>query len=99
MLTTTYVNKTFDTPTGGIYNVKSMSEKALDKSPRIVLAKPDMETVKRARRWLRGAAMLLADASNGDPLIERLAGEASIVALLAEVAILEYEDPAQQPSA
>jgi flagellar basal body P-ring protein FlgI len=78
-----------------------MSEKNIDNSPRIVLAKPDIETVKRARRWLRGAAMLLADASNGSEMIDRIAREASTLALMAEVAVLEYsEDPdPHQPSA
>lgn len=75
-----------------------MSEKNIDNSPRIVLAKPDIETVKRARRWLRGAAMLLADASNGSEMIDRIAHEASTLALMAEVAVLEYsEDPDPHP--
>ena len=75
-----------------------MSEKNIDNSPRIVLAKPDIETVKRARLWLRGAAMLLADASNGSEMIARIAREASTLALMAEVAVLEYsEDPDPHP--
>lgn len=63
--------------------------KGIDKPPRIVLNQPDMNVVDQARRWLRGAAMLLADASNGDPVIERLACETSSLALVAEVVVQE----------
>jgi len=72
---------------------------AIDKEPRIVFAKPDIEAVKQARRWLRGAAMLLADAANGSPMIEQIARETSTVALMAEVAVLEYSEDPEPPSA
>jgi hypothetical protein len=65
----------------------SRAKKCLDKHKVVVKQKPDMETVKRARRWLRGAARLLADASNGDSAIEHIAREAASVAVLAEVII------------
>lgn len=76
----------------------------VDNDPRIVLAKLDIEAVKRARRWLRGAAMLLADASNGDELIDRIADEAAVLANMAAIALHEYgENPPphepHQPSA
>ena len=44
----------------------------------------------RARRWLQGAAMLLADASNGDPVVEKLAHEAMILSSVTEVVAYEY---------
>lgn len=68
-----------------------MANETLDTSPTIMLANPNVDTVKRARRWLRGAAMLLADASNGDPIVERLACEASTLATVTEIALYELE--------
>lgn len=59
----------------------------LDSKSSIMLAKPDVEMIKSARRFLRGAAVLLDCASNGDPFIERLAGESSVLANMAEVAL------------
>jgi hypothetical protein len=49
----------------------------------------DLETVKKVRRWLRGAAMLLAEAANGDPAIEHIAREVSDAATMTEAAILD----------
>jgi hypothetical protein len=66
-----------------------MAKKHLDKLLPVVSKKPDVEAIKQARRWLRGAAMLLADASNGVPTIERLAREA--IALSAVAEILEHD--------
>jgi len=68
-----------------------MTTKAIDKSPSIVLASPDMETIKRARRWIMGAARLLADASNGDSAIERIATEAACLAAVTDVVIADRE--------
>jgi hypothetical protein len=70
--------------------------KTLDEQPRIVLAIPDVFVLKKARRWLRGSAMLLADASNGCAMVERIAREAATVATMAEAAIIEYEEDSPQ---
>lgn len=63
-----------------------MSDNHIDNTPRIVLDKPDIKKINTARRWLRGAAMLLAESSNGDEFIDRLANEASVLANMAEIA-------------
>jgi hypothetical protein len=77
----------------------NVSDVTLDKTSasvidgnRITLQVPDLETLKKARRWLAGAARLLGDASNGCPMVERIACEAATVALMAEVAVLEYSE-------
>lgn len=69
-----------------------MSAQTIDNSPRIVLAAPDIDKIKQARRFLRGAAELLADASNGNEFLDRVAGEASTLALMAEIAIHEHSE-------
>lgn len=63
-----------------------MTDESIDNKPRIVLDKPDLEKINTARRWLRGAAMLLAESSNGDEFVDRLANEASVLANMAEIA-------------
>lgn len=67
-----------------------MANKYLDNQPRIIPKKPNTEVMMRARRWLQGAAMLLADASNGDPVVEKLAHEAMILSSVTEVVAYEY---------
>lgn len=62
-------------------------ENPIDTTPSIVLSKPDAEAINRARRWLRGAAALLAAASNGDPTIEKIAAEASTLAVVTEIVL------------
>ena len=66
-----------------------VANNSLDKSPRIVLAKPDVATLNRARRWILGAALLLDKAANGDPVIERLAREAMQLSVVAEIVLAE----------
>jgi CheY-like chemotaxis protein len=67
------------------------SLESLDNKPSIVLANPDLEAVKRARRWLRGAALILHDAANGHETVERIASEAALLADLAAIAIFDLE--------
>ena len=78
--------KTVDNGAGNVLT------KSLDKSSSSVVGKPDVEAIKRARRWLRGAAKLLAEAANGCPMVERIACETQTVALMAEVAACEYSE-------
>jgi hypothetical protein len=65
-------------------------ESSIDNSLRIVVSKPNIQTLNRARRWLRGAAALLADASNGDRVVEKLACEASTLSVMTEIIAREY---------
>jgi hypothetical protein len=54
---------------------------------RITNAPPDVTQLNTARRWLLGASKILADASNGDELVDRIAGEAAVLANMTEIAI------------
>lgn len=73
-----------------------MTQNRIDAIPPAVLRiegiPPDVEKAKLARRWLMGAAKLLADASNGDPVMDRLAREASLLSTVADVVIHEYQE-------
>ena len=71
------------------FGYSHMTKKVIDKNPRIVLGKPDVAKIEMARRWLRGAARLLDDASNGDELVDRIAHEAAILANMAEIALFD----------
>ena len=62
---------------------------ALDNKPQLVLAKPDLALMNTTRRWLCGAARLLADASNGDPAVERLACDICNMAQVTAIVIDE----------
>ena len=68
-----------------------VSQKHVDKIQVIVLETPDVNKIRQAKKWLHGAAMLLADASNGCEMVERIAKEAQTVALMAEIAQNQYE--------
>jgi hypothetical protein len=77
-------HKSLDNPTPAV-----VTNNGIDKSPRIVLAKPDASTLNQARRWILGAALLLDKAANGDPVIERLAREAMQLSVVAEIVLAE----------
>ena len=68
-----------------------VTKTGIDNQVPIVLANPDIEAVKRARRWLRGAALILHDTANGHETIERIASEAALLADLAAIAIFDLE--------
>ena len=78
--------KPVDTSSNSVF-----TKKYIDNHVSIVLANPDVEAVKRARRWLRGAAMILHDAANGHELTERIASEAALLANLADIALFDLE--------
>jgi len=54
--------------------------------------KPDIFVLNKAHRWLRGAAQLLADASNGCRDVEELACEVSRLASVTKIVAYEYQE-------
>lgn len=68
-----------------------MPQDCIDTTPRIVLSKPKLDDLKRARRWLRGCAELLDRASNGDEFVDKIARESALLATMAEIAIADQE--------
>lgn len=66
-----------------------MQIQAIDNGPSIVLSPPDLDQINTARRFLKGAAMMLLEAANGDLVIEKIANEAMTLACVTEIVLYD----------